>query len=1730
VSHVLLTNRRFVGFLHISSVALSFFFAISAAHAQGAKLTSSDRPLNSTEGEHIRERDAWFYRGRIVRGKPSADLRRRAYHAKLQMRAQRARTASLAASAQAASSAGWTPLGPVPLASDASGSGVQDYRQVAGRATAIAIDPADPTGNTVYIGGAQAGIWKSTNAATSPASAVNWTPITDSQATLSIGSIAIQPLNNDPTKTLILVGTGEANNSADSYFGLGILRSADAGNTWMLISTANNGALSFGGLGGTRMAFSTANTVVAAMATTSEGLVDGEVTTSTARALYTSLDAGLSWTYNALLDPGNQPTDATSATFVTYNAGAGLFFAAVRYHGFYSSRDGVNWTRLPNQPGQAGALSTTNCPPQSTSNNRACPIYRGEITAMPGRNEMYVWYISLDPSGNPVDQFIWQSTNSGVTWTQINDNGITNCGDAIGCGVEQGYYNLALQAVPNGSTATDLYAGAVNLYKCSISSINPNCNTFGFMNLTHVYGCSPIAAPSHVHPDQHALAYTIPTSGNDLMYFANDGGIYRALDGFTFGMNSGSCSVVNRFDDLNQNLGSMTQVVSFSQHPSDPNTLLGGAQDNGSPATAAATTSTSWINVNGGDGGFNAIDQGAPLSWYVSNPDVAPGGLNILQCSSGPTCREGNFSAIVDSNSLGGDDGGFYFPYILDPQSRAALLVGTCRVWRGPRLGGSYTDLSPNFDTFGSGACTGGEVNLVRALAAGGPTDGNGSQVIYVTTDGLGPLNTTSPTGGHVWVTTNATAGTPAFSEVSQNINPNQFPVSGVAIDTSDATGGTAYVTIMGFTNGAGHVWKTTDAGATWSDFTGSDGGALPDAPVNAVVVDPGAAVVYVGTDVGVFQSTTAAANWIEVGPSSVGGQSGFLPNVAVTALGIFSSGSQKLLRASTYGRGMWQWNLAPDFQIAITNSPQTVFPGQSATFSGTVTALNGYTNSLTLACTAGATSPPSSCTPKPLVLTATVNTPFTVKASDAVGDYSFNVQGTGSDSAQTTHTAGLLLHVIDFGLTLPSPSTVITPPGTKSPPVSFQVTAAGSFNQSVSVSCTVSISGGGCSLTPATTVTPTASTPVNMTASVTVPVGTPLGSYTVNLQATTSGAPAPKTTSFTLTVEPDFSINSSTTSQSVAPGQTGSYNLTVQPVGASFDGAVSLSCPTGLPAGALCSFNPPGPVTPGTRTVGVAMTISTTSATPPGNYSITVTGTSGSLSHSVTVALVVKGFQLTVSQAFPANVGAGSQTIAQVRLTSTYTGSVNASCDASAFSGTCSVTPANPVAITSGVPIALTLTVTVPGTAAPNPSNLYNVNLTVVDSQGQPSHALPLPLTVVQDFSVSSATPSQTVTAGQTTGAYQLTIAPNPPGSSFAAAVTLSCPSGLPAAAQCSFSPSGPVTPGNVARPVVMNISTTSAIPAGNYPVTVTGTSGSLKHSVPVALVVQGTNSFKLAVSQAFPSNADAGAQTAAEVRLTSTYTGSVNAACDASAFSGQCSVTPANPVTIKAGVPTTLTITVNVPSSASPNPSNTYNVNLTVSDSSSQSSQQLTLPLTVIQDFSVNSTTPSQTVTAGQTSGAYQLAIAPNPLGSSFPGAVTLSCPSGLPTGAHCSFSPSAPIILGTTSRAVVLNISTAGATAGLMLPAHHRSTLYALWLMLPGIVIVWERAERSPRRRQRIACTLIILVLILTLASCGGGSGTGGGGGGSHPATPTIYSVTVTGISGVISHNAPVTLIVQ
>jgi hypothetical protein len=1171
----------------------------------------------------------WNQRGRSVPpGESTAALRLRAYRQKMAWRAQRAKLppkqslGGAPAPASIASSTMWTPLGPAPLDSDASGKDeVQIYNWVSGRATSVVIDPADTTGNTVLLGGAYGGLWKSTNAGSlspdpspGPASVV-WLPLLDDQPTLAVGAIALQPGNS----SVILVGTGETNNSADSYYGLGILRSTNGGSTWTQITgvgqTPDN---SFLGIGFSKIAFSTANPnlVVAATAGDNGLCLDEESATagntgpclgpqedgnSPARGLYYSTNAGATWSRATLTDG----SVAASATSVIYNPTQGAFYAAIRRHGIYSSTDGINFTPLATQP--SAGLASANCP--ASANATSCIIYRGEFAVVPGRNEMYVWIVDVQGDftyGNPVpaDEGIWQSINGGASWTLIPDNGITNCGDDAfgpnsGCGVEQGWYNLALAAIPD-STTTDIYAGAVNLYKCTLQPGSATCTQTNndWINLTHVYGCSPLGAPAQVHPSQHGIAFMV-VGDTSPGYFAHDGGISRTLDGYA-GLDTGSCSGTNQFDSLSQTLGSMTEFVSISLHPTNAAILLGGAENNnGSPKTSTATESSTWQNALGGDGGFTAINPTNPDEWFAANPYVA-----IFECDSatgtGTECNDNTFSQVVGSNDLGGDQGAYITPFILDPNNPSEMLVGTCRVWRISTSGTSPLELSNDFDTLGTGVCTGDEINLVTALAAGGPPNGTtgDSETVYAVTDGYGPLSG-SP-GGEVWATTDA--GYSLMLNVSGNVNPNGYAISSVAMDSSVESGNTAYVGIMGFSTPSyptSHVWKTTNAGASWTDWTGT---GLPDAPVNALLVDSQAGLVYAGTDVGVFVSPTTTASWTEVGPTPGPGVSGFLPNAPVTALQLFNppNTGTKMLVASTYGRGVWNYPLLPDYTNTISNSPQTIFLSQLATFNGTLTAENGYASKVNLSCTGTA---PATCTFNPAQATPT--TTYTLTAGGSVGDYTFIAQAVGTDLYKITNNALVTLHVVDFNVTSPSPNSLTVAQGGTSGASTFQVTAAGSFTGTVTLSCPTGLpAGAACVFSPSSTVSPTSSTPVPVTLTVTTAPDTPLGGpVAVTILAMSAGVPAANKPTFNLTVtaaNTGFTwTDTGNSSVSAKAGLSATYSFSAVPVdGGTFSSTVTFAC-SGLPlstsggAGAQCAFNPTT-IAAGSGTTAVTLTIST--------------------------------------------------------------------------------------------------------------------------------------------------------------------------------------------------------------------------------------------------------------------------------------------------------------------------------------------------------------------------------------------------------------------------------------------------------------------------------------------------------------------------------------------------------
>jgi hypothetical protein len=97
----------------------------------------------------------------------------------------------------------------------------------------------------------------------------------------------------------------------------------------------------------------------------------------------------------------------------------------------------------------------------------------------------------------------------------------------------------------------------------------------------------------------------------------------------------------------------------------------------------------------------------------------------------------------------------------------------------------------------------------------------------------------------------------------------------------------------------------------------------------------------------------------------------------------------------------------------------------------------------------------------------------------------------------------------------------------------------------------------------------------------------------------------------------------------------------------------------------------------------------------------------------------------------------------------------------------------------------------------------------------------------------------------------------------------------------------------------------------------------------------------------------------------------------------------------------------------------------------------------------------------------------------------------------------------------------------TARLQKPGKRRPIFLAMWLAVPGIVVLCGTVGGASRR-QRGTLGIIAVLLALLLTSCGGGTSVAGGGGGGHQ--PTKYTVTINGISGSLSHSTTVDLVVS
>jgi len=366
-------------------------------------------------------------------------------------------------------------------------------------------------------------------------------------------------------------------------------------------------------------------------------------------------------------------------------------------------------------------------------------------------------------------------------------------------------------------------------------------------------GNSWFTAFPDVHVDQHAMAFNESVAGEVLL--GNDGGFYKSA-------NDGASSV----KDLSLPI---TQFYRFHVDASNGNKIYGGTQDNNTIRTTTGGLAD-WSPIYGGDG---------------FQPLVDPTDTNIIYALSqnGNLGKSTNDGASFFGLNAPGARKNWNSPILLDPQDPETIFFGANQLMKSENGGSNWQAISPDL-TNGSG---GGNLTFgtlysfdVSTLDSDVIITGADDGTVSLTTDGGDNWTSISGSLPHRWVT---------------KVLASRFDAE------------TFYVTFSGYRFGEdnGHVYKTTDNGANWTDI----GNSLPDIPINDIVQDRWG-ILFLATDVGVLASDDEGANWEVLGDN--------LPSVVVTDMHIDETNN--FLYAATYGRSAYKMNIA--FDILATDSP----------------------------------------------------------------------------------------------------------------------------------------------------------------------------------------------------------------------------------------------------------------------------------------------------------------------------------------------------------------------------------------------------------------------------------------------------------------------------------------------------------------------------------------------------------------------------------------------------------------------------------------------------------------------------------------------------------------------------------------------------------------------------------------------------------------------------------------
>lgn len=774
-----------------------------------------------------------------------------------------------------------------------------------GRIIDIAVQSDRPT--TIYAAAASGGLWKTINNGTT------WDCVFENESSISIGDIALDP--NDANT--LWVGTGEANNQRSSYWGDGIYKSTDGGETW-----TNKGLPDSGHIGRIVISPDDSDTVYVAVA--------GHLYTHNAeRGLYKTTDGGESWelvlhvsdavgVIDVVLDPV-EPDTIYAASYERLRR-AWHFDGAGPGSAIYKSTDGgATWTLLEGglPTGEIGRIGLTIYPSNpkilyaTVSNQNPAPVEDEAAGDEPPQRSNRIGFqatfeeggakVAAVAEGGPADR---AGLLVGDIIVRIGEQEMDNFwrllqalssiepGATVALLLRRGEEELTITInVPQpqrrqpqrggrqiggeiyrtedgGATWTrtnEQPVGGSPAYYYGQIRVDPSNDQNVYVLSVPCYGSSDggktfQSIAGSVHVDHHAL--WINPDHPDHLLLGNDGGFHATYDrGATW----------DHIFTL-----PLPQFYAIGFDYAQPYHVYGGTQDNGSHGGPSRSRGGGvgrfdWYRVGGGDGFYVEVD---PTDSNVVYAESQFGGITRMNKTTGES------KSIRPPRSDDGPRDRFNWmsPIVISHHNSRIIYFAGNRLFKSYDRGDNWHVISPDLTTADEEKIAGNVPHCTITTISESIFDPN---MILVGTDD----------GNVQWTTDGGTSWT-NMADRFDGV-PANYWVSRVELSRHDR--GTAYVSFTGYREDdlRPFVYRTTDRGETWDAIHSN----LPEYSVNVVREDPvNAAVLYVGTETGVHVSIDGGGHWVEL--------AGGIPTQPVHDLKIHPR--DRDLIAGTHGRGLF--------------------------------------------------------------------------------------------------------------------------------------------------------------------------------------------------------------------------------------------------------------------------------------------------------------------------------------------------------------------------------------------------------------------------------------------------------------------------------------------------------------------------------------------------------------------------------------------------------------------------------------------------------------------------------------------------------------------------------------------------------------------------------------------------------------------------------------------------------